>query len=165
MDSWKIIDYLEATFPDTPTVFAEHSKPFARSISLYLGKADLWGKTFPLLLPKVVEYLDDRGAEYFKRTREELFDTKIDNEIYKDTAQISSIWGTVQRPLKMFGTMLSDNPDGPFLLGKQYSYADLIVFGRFEWWAVINPDMLQQAISIEPAIKPWYEECKRTLKR
>lgn len=101
MDSLACAKYLEATFLGTPSLFPnEHSVVLARLLQYHIGKNVDW-PLFPYYLPRIVALLDDKGAEYFRRTREEDFGFKISDSVYDDKEKLEAAWKETQGPLKV----------------------------------------------------------------
>jgi glutathione S-transferase len=161
MDSWKVAEYLETQYPDTPTLFPGTSKPLARLIYPFF-MTQIASPVFPLLLPKVVDFLDDRGAAYFKETREESFGEPISHDIYKDTERVEKIWKSVDRNLKLMEITLTD-VEGPYMLGHERSYADLLVASVMGWYKVVSPDMYDRMVAVAPALGRLHDKCMELL--
>lgn len=158
MDSFAIAEYLEQKYPDKPSLFPHNSKPFARVLLEYV-KASFHLPTFPLILPKIVDNLDPRGAEYFKRTRTELYGP-VSHDIQNDTKRTDEMWANAAKGIKALAAMLQDNPEGPFFLGKERSYVDIVFFSRLHFYKVVYSDMLRKVYEIEPSIETFYDACR-----
>jgi glutathione S-transferase len=157
MDSLKIALYLDEQFPDTPKLLPDGILPLYRFFQTYTSK-HVSGPVFPLLLPRVIDFLDDRGSEYFKRTREATFGP-ISESINQDKAKVDACWKDATDGLKMLNQMLDDNPGGPFILGKQRSYPDLHILSILEWWKQSGEEFYERAVSIAPNLKTLYDAC------
>jgi glutathione S-transferase len=133
MDSLACAQYLDAHFPETPLLFPNpDSVAFSRLVQYYL-MASIAMPIFPFLLPRVVALLDDRGAEYFKRTREEDFGFEISEAIHDDKEKLEEAWDKARSGLKRVNGMLLDNKEGPYFGGRQRSYPDLILLAVLKW--------------------------------
>ena len=161
MDSFDIAEYLEKTFPDAPSLFPSKSAALARLMESYCVP-HLRTPLYPLILPKQVDFLDERGGEYFMRTREERLGP-ISHDVYKDKERIDKIWEQMSDGTGVLGQMLKDNPGGPYLLGADRSYADLELSATLEWLRVINVDVFERILSIQPAFRDLYDACKELL--
>ncbi|KDN44204.1 hypothetical protein RSAG8_05677, partial [Rhizoctonia solani AG-8 WAC10335] len=95
----------------------------------YSALADL-----AIALIGVNHVLDDRGHEYFMRTREENFGKPLaevlKEEDLKWSTEIKSAWATAGKLLDTNGPM---DQVGPFVLGKQISDADFLIGGLLIW--------------------------------
>lgn len=161
MDSWDIAEYIEDNVTDGLSLFPEHSRPLARATySLFWLRVAR--PVFPLLLPRVIDYLDDKGAEYFRRTREQAFGP-ISHDIYKDSARVEKMWTEARPGLQQVDAMLKDNTDGPYLLGNTRSYADLCIVAILEWFKIIYPDSYDRMVSEAPALGKLYDACEELL--
>lgn len=157
MDSLKIALYLDETFPNTPRLIPEGTLPFYRAFQTYATTA-LSGPIFPLLLPRVIAFLDDRGSEYFKRTREEVWGP-ISESINQDKAKVDECWSKATPGLKLVNQMLDDVPGGPFIMGKERTYADMHLVSILEWWKQSGDEFYERAIKIAPNLATLYDAC------
>ncbi|KAF8604213.1 hypothetical protein BDV93DRAFT_522663 [Ceratobasidium sp. AG-I] len=78
--------------------------------------------------------LDDRGHEYFVRTREEMYEKPLTQVL----EEAKAIWSTdVRKAWKTIGDMLDANGPmeqaGLFVMGKEMSYSDFIIAGLVLW--------------------------------
>jgi len=125
-DSYKIALYLEKTYPNTRSIFPHSTLPLQHIAKPYISKQVIrpFGVSLYPLTPNI---LDDRGAEYFIRTREEEHG-KL-SELVKDS---SKNWADVHDGFAAFAELLEMNDvkeaeRGPFVMGKEVSYADFLV--------------------------------------
>lgn len=157
MDSLKIALYLDETFPNTPRLIPEGTLPLYRAFQTYVTTA-ISGPIFPLLLPRVIDFLDDRGSEYFKRTREEVWGP-ISESINQDKGKVDECWSKAEPALKLVNQMLADNPGGPFIMGKERTYPDMHLVSVLEWWKQSGDEFYQKAIKIAPNLGTLYDAC------
>lgn len=157
MDSWAVAEYLEASFPDTAPLFPHGSKPLAR-IVWKLAMADISYKLFPILLPKLTDFLDPNGGEYFRRTREEVYGP-YSHDICNDHEYIASCWKQVEQPASVLAQALEDNQGGPFFLGEQRSYADIELVSILEWYRLVHTELYDGMVERHPCFKTLYEAC------
>jgi len=128
-DSYKIARYLEKTYPNTKPIFPANTLPLQHIFRSHLVPI-FWGPCFPLLLPLVPPMLDDRGAEYFIRTREASFGKKMSELVpdgSKSWAKVHESWGELVELLEMNGRKMEEI--GPFVMGNELSYVDLEIMG------------------------------------
>lgn len=159
MDSFAIAEYLERMFPDKPLLFPLNSAPLARLVQSHF-MYHITIPMLPIIMPKQIDFLDEKGGIYFKRTREERFGMAISHDIYKDEKRLDKIWTEIENGIKIVGQMLRDNPQGPFFLGTERSYADLEVAAILEWFRVIDLELFERILEIEPAFKGLYKACR-----
>lgn len=158
MDSLKIAIYLDETYPDTPRLLPEGQLPLYRALQAYTATA-VTAHVFPLLLPRVIDFLDPRGSEYFKRTREEVWGP-ISESINQDQAKVDECWSKATAGLKLINQMLEDNKGGPFVMGAQRTYSDLHLLSVIEWWKQSGDDIYSRGISIAPNLQKLYDACR-----
>lgn len=157
MDSLKIALYLDETFPDTPRLIPEGMLPLYRGFQTYTSTC-ITAHIFPLLLPRVIDFLDDRGSEYFRRTREEVWGP-ISESINQDKATVDECWEKATPALKVVNQMLADNPGGPYMLGEQRTYFDMHIVSFLEWWKQSGEEFYERATKIAPNLAVLYDAC------
>ncbi|CEL55509.1 hypothetical protein RSOLAG1IB_01521 [Rhizoctonia solani AG-1 IB] len=136
-DSWTISQYLEQTYPPPKypalfphSVIALNRAMFALLVrTIYNTIADT-----AIALIGTNHILDDRGHEYFIRTREEDFGKPL-AEVLKEedpkwSTEIRRSWVLVGRVLDFNGPI---DQAGPFVLGKQISDPDFVIAGVLIW--------------------------------
>ncbi|XXH06026.1 histone deacetylase [Hypoxylon texense] len=161
MDSWKIADVLEEKYPE----------PSLRLDSPYIGR--LRGYLVPMMAPLTAIYkpkvcklvLNERSAEYFRRTREE--DEGMTLEKLEEEKGGAVAWEAAKPHFHKITELLKENSEGPFFEGNAVGFADfvwagaLIFFSRFgeDVWA----DLLEASgdgdvhLKFLEAVKPWSE--------
>lgn len=157
VDSLKIALYLDETFPETPRLLLDGTLPFYRALQAYTF-ANITLPVIPLQLPRIAALLDERGAEYFKRTREPIFGA-ISESINQDGAKANECWSKATPGLKLVNQMLSDNPEGPFVMGAQRTYVDLHLLAIVELWRQSGDDIYVRGVSIAPNLGRLREAC------
>jgi len=153
-DSWAIVQYLEEHFPSPPLLV-----PSIESVHFFMYYCE--GVVIPsvrkFIVPRVAGFLDEKGREYFVRTREKSFGMSLE-EVGKgqDVQAIRQPLGPVSRSLNAYG---------PYLGGKQISYMDLILLGMLQWLdrseheaVVIILEMFQSGTAYP--LKAWYDRVK-----
>lgn len=161
MDSWSIAEYLEDSFPEGPPLFPYHSKPLARAANTLLIPRSA-RPVFKFLLPRIIDYLDEKGAEYFRRTREQEFGPIL-YESAPDEAAIEAMWKAAAPVLQRVGAMLEDNPEGPYFLGETRSYADLCIVALLHTYKVVYNEAYHRIVSISPPLGRLYDACSELL--
>ncbi|KAH7342055.1 hypothetical protein B0J17DRAFT_715195 [Rhizoctonia solani] len=127
VDSFDIALYLDKTYPAPkyPTVFPPGTR-VVQKISYDLFRNQVaFPTTFPALIPRIARpgFLDERGREYFLRTRETYLKQTA------DTSVGSKFWDDLHEKWKWFGEVLDLNEEGPFVMGKQVSFTDFAIGG------------------------------------
>ncbi|CAE7123601.1 unnamed protein product [Rhizoctonia solani] len=137
-DSWEISQYLERTYPPPkyPALFPHGAIAVNRAMVATIGRTAYSALAdTAIALIGVNHVLDDRGHEYFMRTREEIVFEKPLAEVLKEeepkwSTEIKSAWATAGKLLDTNGPM---DQVGPFVLGKQISDADFMIGGMLIW--------------------------------
>jgi glutathione S-transferase len=130
-DSSTIAGYLEAQYPDRPSLFGD---PTAKALT---GFVQNWTET--VLQPGLVRFvvLDicrhsaPQDQDYFRRSREERFGTTLENVVKDREGQLPAFRDSLA-PLRR--TVERQK----FLGGETPSYADYVVFGAFQWARAIS---------------------------
>ncbi|KAF8192171.1 hypothetical protein BJ912DRAFT_877704, partial [Pholiota molesta] len=128
-DSLLIAEYLEKTYPSTPSLFPNNTIgaqwPFGDAFAANLSA--LW--TF--IIPNVRPLLTPRGAALFRQTREAWFGKTLEDLLPKGDAAAEQ-WGKFKEDLGKVDAWYAKT-DGPYLLGDTISWADFSVAGYFIW--------------------------------
>ncbi|CAE6501345.1 unnamed protein product [Rhizoctonia solani] len=127
VESFDIAVYLDKTYPAPkyPAVFSPGTRA-VQKITIDVFRNQVAFPLFPALIPLTARagFLDERGREYFVKTREELL-----KRAPSDTSIGSKFWGELHDKWNWFGEMLDLNEEGPFVTGKQISFADFAIGG------------------------------------
>ncbi|QRV89851.1 glutathione S-transferase [Ceratobasidium sp. AG-Ba] len=136
-DSWTIALYLERTYPPPkyPALFPNHSITLQRLTTIFIGRTvhnQISDVTIALV--GLERILDDRGHEYFIRTREADYEKPL-SDVLKEadetwTTDIRKSWSLLAETLDMAGPM---DEVGLYMMGKQMSYVDFVIAGIMLW--------------------------------
>jgi glutathione S-transferase len=158
--SMAIATYLESAFPDGPLLHPHHSLPLA--VLLEHSLHELSTTVYSLVFPGCVGLLDDRGAEYFKRTREAKFGPL--DAIWEDKERQAESMGKAPGLVRKLASVLEPYAhEGPFALGKDRSYVDILLVSRLEYIRLCNKGLYDSILLKEPALKRLYESCSDIL--
>ena len=130
-DSWAIAEYLEATYPDRPSLFGGASgKALSR---FHAGWADsvLSVGLVKLVLMDIFEHIDPKDRDYFRTSREKRFGKTLE-EVAANRDQDVLAFRDSLLPLRQ---VLKSQP---FFGGEQPLYADYALFGGFQWCRCIS---------------------------
>ncbi|KAE8351283.1 hypothetical protein BDV28DRAFT_150118 [Aspergillus coremiiformis] len=135
MDSLPIARHLDTLYPSPPLFpSGEASYALALAVNKLLRPAAL--KACDLLLPKAEDVLDERGREYFVRTRTAIFGKPL-AELRPTTAkEIRDLTDGMKAEMEIFLQMLrgqGSGTKGPFLEGENVGYADFILVTFLSW--------------------------------
>ncbi|KAL5635163.1 hypothetical protein ACGC1H_003005 [Rhizoctonia solani] len=131
VESFDIAVYLDKTYPAPkyPAVFPLGTRAIQKITSdLFMNEVGYTVLPALALLTARPGFLDERGREYFLKTREEYF-----KRIPADTSIGSKFWGDVHEKWSWFGEILDLNEQGPFVTGKQISFTDFAIGGVISW--------------------------------
>ncbi|KAH0841280.1 hypothetical protein AYO21_04880 [Fonsecaea monophora] len=122
MESRAIVDKLEKLYPSPPLYL---DSPYLARVEQLLPKVATAFR--PIFMPGVPKtFLNPPSYAYFVASREKSVGMTLDEYEAKNAEQA---WKDVEAPVKELGELYAENPDGPFLMGKQLSYADIMVLG------------------------------------
>jgi glutathione S-transferase len=127
MDSRKIADALEKLKPE----------PSFRLDSGYVEQIqdavlDAWKALAPIALPRVADILlNPPSADYFRETRAERFGMPL-SELAKCDKAGEAAWKNAEPSMQKLEKLLHEHEEGPYVLGTEASYADLILAGFFK---------------------------------
>lgn len=134
-DSFCIAEYLERTYPETPSIFPHNTIAFQ---SLYEGniEACLLQSIIPFILPDAGDKLNPASQDYYRRSRSEDIGRPLDEIKPKGEAAVA-LWGKFKEGLGKVDAWYAKN-DGPFLMGDMLSWADFVtgsslIFLRTVW--------------------------------
>ena len=130
-DSWTIANYLEDTYPDSPSLFGGAA---ARRLTRhYSSLADaLVSAIFPFIALDILERVADRDREYFRTSREQRVGKTLEAFVANRDAKLPGFRASLA-PLR---TTLKTQP---FFGGDEPLYADYALFGQFQWARCISP--------------------------
>ena len=130
-DSWAIAEYLEATYPDRPSIFGGAS---GKALSLFHAS---WANGFlqPAMMKFVVldiwKHADAKDKAYFRESREKRLGKTLEAAIANRDNEIAAFRESLL-PLRL--TLRAQH----FLGGTQPLYADYAIFGAFQWCRCIS---------------------------
>jgi len=130
-DSWKIAQYLEAAYPDRPSLFGDNALAQIRFIQ---GWADsiLHPAVGRMIIADIVTVLDAGDAAYFRESREARFGMALE-AVSADRDQRLPDFRKSLQPIRL------PLAEYPYLGGAAPTYADYIVFGAFQWARCASP--------------------------
>jgi len=136
-DSWEIACYLEATFPDRPSLFGGGAgQALCRFYSTH-GDS-LVGAVAPFVLTDILERLDAGDQAYFRESREQRFGRTLEAVVADREARLPAF----RDSLANLRAVLRKQP---FFGGAAPLYADYAIFGAFQWARAISPFQLLDA--------------------
>ena len=134
-DSLPIAEYLENTYPDTPSIFPNGSVALQKAFeTTFSQKLDaIWA----FMIPATCLKLNPRSQEYFRRTREISFGKKLEDVVPTGEARTEE-WGKFEKGLDTIHSYLvSTDEKGPYMMGDTISWSDFVIFSYLYWFKVI----------------------------
>jgi glutathione S-transferase len=130
-DSWTIANYLEDTYPDSPSLFGGAA---GRSLTRhYSSFADgLVSAIFPFVALDILHHVADKDRDYFRGSREKRVGTTLEAFVADRDTKLAAFRSSLA-PLRV--TLKSQ----PFFGGEEPLYADYAVFGPLQWARCISP--------------------------
>lgn len=126
-DSWDIACYLEAHYPERPSLFGGAvGQAHARLINAWADSAVL-GSVARLVVGDIVEVIDPKDRDYFRATREQRFDATLEAVQADGRANRVAAFRESLTPARL--ALRAQ----PWLGGAAPSYADHILFGTLQW--------------------------------
>ncbi len=136
-DSWEIAKYLEAAYPQAPSLFGGAA---GQALSLLHSR---YGDTlnaaiFRFVALDIWRHLHEQDRDYFRTTREQRVGMPLE-ALVGDRDQRLAAFRDSLAPLRL--TLKAQ----PFLGGERPLYGDYAVFGSFQWARCISPYALLAA--------------------
>ena len=126
-DSWAIACYLEATYPDRPSLFGgAGGQAHARLINAW-ADAMVLGPAAQLVVHDIFDVIDPKDRDYFRSSREQRFGTTLEAVQEAGRANHVAAFRASLTPARL---VLRAQP---WLGGASPSYADYILFGTLQW--------------------------------
>lgn len=142
-DSFPIALHLEKAFPapEYPSIFPGGQTSITLAFAVEKLIYGVLAKCSSLLLPSVEEILDERGAEYFEKTRVPMFqmkypDIKTMADLKPKTQEeYDDMVAATRKELGVFDKLLAGagTNKGPFLEGENPGYADIMLAVHLAW--------------------------------
>ncbi|WP_297367601.1 glutathione S-transferase family protein [Acidocella sp.] len=146
-DSWKIAEYLEATYPDRPSLFnGQTGHALARFAAEWTDNV-LVPTIARLILPEVHDMLHPKDQDYFKTTREAFFGCSLDDLAAGREAHLAAL----RQALRPLAATLEHQA---YVAGEAPAYADHVVAAALQWLRVCSP---HDVTSDQPALAGWFE--------
>jgi glutathione S-transferase len=126
-DSWTIAGYLEATYPDRPSLFSgAGGQAHARFINAWADSV-LLGGIARLIIHDILLATDPKDHAYFRSSREQRLGATLEVVQAEGRASHLASFRDSLAPVRL--VLLGQ----PWLGGEAPSYADYILFGTLQW--------------------------------
>lgn len=138
IDSWKIAEYLESTYPEAPSLFGgEVGHGLARFVNAWVDR-QVVPAAVPLVVCDVVDCVDAEDAAHLRAFMEKTFRITFE-QMREQRAEKKPAWKRLLDPARQ--AIRSQ----PFLSGDGPAYADYILFSVFQWARMIGTFELIEA--------------------
>jgi glutathione S-transferase len=124
-DSWAIANYLEAAYPEKPSLFGGGAPAHARFINAW-ADAVLQPAIARVIVRDIVDVLRPEDQKYFRHSRERAFGMPLEEVVAEREANLQAL-RRVFTPLRL---VLKGQP---WLGGAAPDYADYVVLGSLQW--------------------------------
>jgi glutathione S-transferase len=146
-DSWAIAEYLEAQYPDTPSLFAsDEAREKAKLFHQWVSTS--FSKHIPgIIILDLYNVLAERDKEYFRSSRE----AKIGKSLEEFAATPEKHIQGLQAELDFVRELLTAQN---YLGGDKPDYSDICLLGTFLWIATSGtPEFLEK----DDVVYAWYQ--------
>jgi glutathione S-transferase len=142
-ESFAIAEWLEATYPDTPSLFGgPGGQALARFVNAFADGVQMAGIA-RLVVADIPAVLIERDRAYFRETREVRFGMPLSEVVAGRETRVAAFRDSLL-PMRL---VLRAQP---FLAGEAPAYADHILFGGFQWARCVSAFPL-----LEPSDPVW----------
>ncbi|KAI9045629.1 uncharacterized protein KD926_008045 [Aspergillus affinis] len=161
MESFAIAAHLDQTYP-SPPLFPSRDASYALAIGVDKLVASVRSRCAALLIPRVADFLDPRGREYFIKTRSARFGKPLSEVRPKDPDQIQAAISATVAEMAPLAQMLRGRlgKNGPFLEGDRPGYADFLIVSFLVWVERGDKDIWTALVNIgEGEVRALWDAC------
>ncbi|PPQ70315.1 hypothetical protein CVT24_013010 [Panaeolus cyanescens] len=134
-DSYSILQYLETTYPDRPTLFPDNTKGLHLAFQSGIKHTGI-GALWPFILPAVCKILNPPSQQYFHRTRSEWYGKPLET-IVPEGEERTKEWAKFKASLDILSEWYGHTDEaGPFLMGQKLGWGDVVVASLIMWMKV-----------------------------
>ncbi len=130
-DSWKIVDYLDATYPDAPALFASSQERAMVKFFESWFTLEVMNRIFSICALDIYNHARAEDQPYFRQSREAMLRGRTLEQFVEARESRLPELSNALRPLRM---ALGGSP---FIGGEAPNYADYIALGGFLWAGAI----------------------------
>lgn len=146
-DSWKIAEYLEAAYPQGPSLFGGPiGQGLSHTFNVWADRT-LVPAVMPIIVADVFERIDPADREFFRGMMEGFLKCRLEDTVAGRDKAIERLGRTLD-PLR---AVIKRQP---FVCGAAPAYADYIVFSVFQWARVGSPATL---LGADDPLAAWRE--------
>lgn len=162
MDSLPIVMHLDKTFP-SPPLFPSGDASYALLVAVSKITSAMGPAIRSLIIPRVADYMDPRGKDYFIETRSQSFGKPLSEVRPTNQETIDELWKQLETEAVVLVKMLKgrDGKKGPFFEGETPGYVDLFLACHFAFFERIDPESFDRLMAIgDGEFKALWEACK-----
>ena len=166
MDSLPVAVLLDRVFPG-PALFPYGDASYALTLAVGKLVSNAVLRSLVLVIPKVAGILDQRGREYFIKTRSAMFGKPLSELRPSDPESLRAVVDGIKKELETLTQMLRGRPGktGPFFEGHHACYADLILMAYLAWTERTDQELWRELVTtgrgelrvLWDACLPWLE--------
>ncbi|KAI9005421.1 hypothetical protein CLU79DRAFT_781788 [Phycomyces nitens] len=155
-DSWKIAQYLEATYPDTPSLF-HGDEDFHKAAEGSFGQCFI--SMFRLVVLTIANNAGNEEEKIeFRKNREAKFGTTIEN-----------FAGNPEDNIKIINEELKDTRStlakSPYLSGPKVGWKDAVLYSYLKFVDILRHDIFEprilNAVEGDNSLKEWYQRMSK----
>ncbi|KAJ5377703.1 Glutathione S-transferase-like protein ustS [Penicillium cataractarum] len=162
MDSLPIVMHLDKAFPSRP-LFPSGDASYALLVAVSKIASGMGPAVRSLIIPRVADYMDPRGKEYFTETRSKFFGKPLSEVRPTDQGTIDELWKQVEIEAGPLVKMLKgrEGKKGPFFEGETPGYVDLYLACQFAFFERIDREAFDRLMAIgNGEFKALWEACE-----
>jgi len=145
-DSWAIAEYLEASYPDRPSLFGDAGgRAGARFINAW-ADSGLHGGIARMVVRDIFAVLAPQDRDYFRASRERNLGATLEAVVEGREGRLEA-WRALLTPVRL---VLAAQQ---FLGGEGPSYADHILFGTLQWPRCVSSFAL---LAMDDPVAAWF---------
>jgi glutathione S-transferase len=125
-DSWRIAEYLEAAYPDRPSLFGGPvGQGLARLVNAWVDR-QIIPAVAPLVVCDLPSCVDEQDGAHLRAHMEKAFGVTLEEMRIERTARLQDLRRHFDAPRTVLKTQ-------PYLSGASPAYADYVLFSVFQW--------------------------------
>jgi glutathione S-transferase len=146
-DSWVIAQYLDATYPDRPSILGGAMGTALSRFITDWGEIVVNGGIFPMIVLDLFGQVHAKDRAYFRASREERVGMTLEAFAANRESRLEGFRASLA-PLRR---MLKGQS---FIAGERPAWADFAVFGGFQWARCVSPFQL---LAQDDPVHAWRE--------
>lgn len=146
-DSWKIAEYLENRYKDSPPLFGgDIGRGVSQAFNTWVDRAVV-PAMLPVIAADIHERVDPADEDYFRQTMEKVLKMTLEEARARRDEAVLRLGKTIEPMQEAFKRQA-------FVAGAKPAYPDYILFSVFQWARVMSP---QELLGPEDPLCQWRE--------